>query len=180
METAFLKTMIVASGNNAFSRSGGRRSLSSLLGDLAHVHRRIQTSPASFCSAQTRSVLLAIEKAIVVSQLFSHRNIAQSNNPHLAPDLIRFAIWLATMIDETGHSIAVDNFLAAVEPKQIGVLKIVVKVVGLFIAHRLAHIFNDQCPLANRPRSVTTERVDARLANDQRHRQVTILSAAAF
>lgn len=74
------------------------------------------------------------------------------------------------MIDEGRNAIAVNNLFAAVESKQICVWKIVVEIVGLIARKIGADVFYEPSPFANRARGVTTVGVDARLANDDRHR----------
>src|SRR5712692_1136251 len=168
------KEIIVASRNTAsvYELRGrrGRRSLGALFGELAQVRRRIKTSPAARRSAETGRVRLSIVEVVIVGQFFSGLNIAQRDDPHLAPDLIGLAIRFAGMIDEGGHPVAVNNAFCAVQAEQIRARKIVVKIVGLFVGEVLAHVFHDQRPFANRPRGVAAVGVDARLANDERHR----------
>ena len=133
------------------------------------MRRGIQTSPAAPRTAETGRVILAIVEVVVVGQFFSGLNIAQRDDPHLAPDLIGLAVRFAGMIDEGSHAVAVDDALAPVQAEQIRVRKVVVKIVGLFVGKLLAHVFDDQLPFANRPRGVATIGVNARLAKNERH-----------
>ena len=129
----------------------------------------IETAAATLRSAAARSVILSIIEVVVVGQLFARRDVAQRDDPHLAANLIGLAVRLAGMIDEGSDSVAIDDALAAVESEQIGVLEIVVKVVGLFLGEGRADILHHQLALADGPRGVAAIRVDARLANHERH-----------
>ena len=74
------------------------------------------------------------------------------------------------MIHERRHSEAVDNLLSAIQPKQIRVGIIVIKIIGLIVSQILANVFNDQRPFANLPSGIAPKRMYARLANDKCHR----------
>src|SRR6266853_4711609 len=93
------------------------RSLRALPGQFAQMRRRVQTSPATLRAAQTRSIVLAIKKVVVVSQFLARPNIAQRNDPHLALDLIGFAVRRTGMIHECRNAIPINDFLAAIQTK---------------------------------------------------------------
>ena len=127
---------------------------------------RIKAAAAALRSAIAGSVIVSVVETVVVGQLFSRFNVAQRNDPHLPSDLIGFAVRFAAMIDERCNAIAIDDALAAVEPEQVSVLKVVVKIVGLLVAEGRADVFDDERALADALGGVAPERVDGGFADD--------------
>src|SRR6266853_1914069 len=103
--------------SDTLSHRSRSRSLRALPGQFAQMRRRVQTSPATLRAAQTRSIVLAIKKVVVVSQFLARPNIAQRNDPHLALDLIGFAVRRTGMIHECRNAIPINDFLAAIQTK---------------------------------------------------------------
>src|ERR1039458_1974828 len=86
---------------------------------LPQMRRRIQASAAALRPAETRSLILAIVQVIVISQFFPGLDVAQRDDPHLAADLICFAVRPARMIHERRYPAAIDDDLSPVKPEQV-------------------------------------------------------------
>ena len=91
------------------------RSLGTLLGQLPEMPCRVQAAAAALGAAAARRIIFAIVQVVVVGQLFSWSNVAQGDHPHLPSDLIGLAVRLARVVDERGHTVAINDLLASVE-----------------------------------------------------------------
>src|ERR1035438_745398 len=145
------------------------RSLLPLLLQFPQMRRRIQTPAAALHSTEARSLILAIVQVVIVGQFLPGLDVAQGDDPHLAADLVGFAVRLARMIHKRRHSTALNDHLSPVQPKQVRVGKVVIKIVRLFVGQRHTRVFNDQGPLADSFRGIAAVAMNARLANDERH-----------
>jgi len=150
----------------ALSRRPARSSLAP-----ANFFARIHRSAALACTAVADGlVVAAVVKTIVVGDLFAGSDVANRRNPHAPPDFPRFAVGIATMIDEHCRAVAIDDDRAVSESKQIGNGRVLVCCVGFFLGEARPRVFGYAHAFTNRGRGIAARGVDGRRANDETHK----------
>src|SRR5579862_4028709 len=64
-------------------------------------------------------LVTTVVEAIIVGDFLARRDVADGPDPHTAFDFFRLAIWIAAVIDEHGHTVAVDHYRAVAESKKV-------------------------------------------------------------
>ena len=87
----------------------------------ANLLRRIHGAAAFGRAAVADGfVVAAVVEAVVVCDFFGGGDVADGLDPDVAVFLFGFAVGVATVIDEHGHGVAVDDDLAVAQSKEVG------------------------------------------------------------
>src|ERR1035437_443405 len=117
-----------------------------LCGGLAalDLFLRVHGAAASFCAAVAEGfIVAAIVEAVVVGDLLAGGDLPDGLDPHPAAHLAGLAVGLATVVDEHGGAMAVDDDGAVAESKQEGDGRGVVWCVGLGLGAAVAGVLGD-------------------------------------
>ncbi len=142
------------------------------LGSLAalYLFSRIHGSAALTGPAVADGfVVAAVVKAIVVSNFFGRSYVADSLDPHMAIFFFCLAIWVATVVDEHGHGVAIDYDIPLAKSKQVGDGRLVVRLVSLLFGELMAGVFNYVSTFADGCCGVASGGMNGRGANDESH-----------
>src|SRR3954468_13971024 len=87
---------------------------SSTLFSLRQLFLRIHAATALLraAAARRRILWIAVVKVVIVSKFFSRLDITDRPNDDSPLHLIRFAIGIATVIDESGDAVSIDHVFA--------------------------------------------------------------------
>jgi hypothetical protein len=80
-----------------------------------------------------------------------------------------FAVGVATVVDEHGHGVAVDDDLAVAQSKEVGDGRVLVAEVGLLFGERVAGVFGDARAFADGGGGVAAGGVDGGRTDHQSH-----------
>ena len=146
---------------------------SSLLCDsfaTADLFLRIHGAAAFFGAAVADGfVVAAVVEAVIVGDLFARGDWTDGLDPDAAADFAGFAVGVATVVDEHGHAVAVDDDLAGAESKKIGDGRGFVGLVGFGFAEARAGVFGHAAALGDGRCSVAAGGVDGGGADNKIH-----------
>src|SRR6185437_14352867 len=88
-------------------------------------------------------IVVAVVEVVVVGEFFAGGDVANGFNPDATSNFVGFAIRVAGVVEEHGHSVAVDDDGAVADAEQIGGWRVLVFGVGEFLGNARAGVFDD-------------------------------------
>jgi hypothetical protein len=117
-------------------------------------------------------VVAAVIEAIIVGDLFAGGDLADGLDPDAPALLAGLTVGVATVVDEHGHAMAVDDHLATPKSKQIGDGRGFIGLVRLGLGEPGAGVFGDARAFADFRCGIAAGGVDGGGADDQGHANV--------
>src|SRR5579863_7987133 len=131
----------VAAGGGRVSR-GAHRLDPGFLFPAADLVVGVHGSAAIICAAVTGlGVIASVVEAIVIGDLGAGGYVLDGPDPDTAAYFVGFAIGIATVIDEHGHAVPIDDRCPPAESKQVGYGRFFVEGVGFGLAQARPGIF---------------------------------------
>ena len=146
-----------------------------LLGGFAAADffRGVHSSAAFFGAAVADGlVVAAVVEAVVVGDFFAGGDFTDGFDPDAVVLFVGFAVGVATVVDEHGHGVAVDDHRTVAESKEIGDGRVLVGLVGLVFAEAGAGILGDTSALADGGGGVAAGGVNGGGTDDECHADV--------
>ncbi len=139
--------------------------------------RRVHGAAAVFCTAVADGLVdSAVIETVIVGDFFSGGYLADGFDPDAAVLLAGFAVGVATVVDEHGHGVAVDDDLATPKSKEIGDGSALVGFVGMLFAEMGARVLGYANAFADGSGGVAPGGVDEGGADDKGHANVRCFS----
>jgi len=117
-------------------------------------------------------VVAAVVEAVVVSDLVAGGQVPDRRDPHPPVLLAGLAVGVATVVDEHGRAVAVDDDRAVAQSKEIGDGRVLVAGVGLLLGEAAAGVLGHAGSPAHRGRRVAACGVYGGRADDESHANV--------
>ena len=147
----------------------------------ASLFLRVHRSAASLCATVAESfVFAAVIEAVVVGNLLAGGNVPDGLDPDAAVHFAGLAVGVATMVDEHGRTVAVDDDGTVTESKEIGNDRVLVAGIGLLFAQAAAGVFGHARALADGGGGVAAGGVDGGGADDESHANVRCFPLAGI
>src|SRR6266404_477881 len=114
-------------------------------------------------------LVIAVVEVVIVGELFAGCDIAGGDDPYSLVNLVSLTVGFATMIDESGGAMTIDDVDAVIQSKKIGLLAMVIQFIGLRACDARPGVFKDVRAFFYRVVGVNTGGMNVRRANDESH-----------
>jgi len=139
----------------------------------ADLFLRVHGATAFFSAAVAAGLIVAaVVEAVVVGDLLSSGDVLYGRYPDAIILFAGLAVGVATVVDEHGGAVAVDDHRAVAESKEVGDGRGLVGDVGFVLAEAVAGVLGDALTLADGRGGVAAGGVDGGGADDQCHANV--------
>src|SRR5207247_6912473 len=112
--------LLLFRGLNAGLLGAGNLGGSSSRGAFGEFFLRIEAAATVLGAAAAGCIVVPIVQVVIVGKFLAGSDVSQSNNPYPAVDFVCLAVWVATVVDESGNAVAIDHVLTVGKPEEVG------------------------------------------------------------
>lgn len=112
---------------------------------------------------------VAIEEVVVIGKLFSGFDVAQRHDPYAVVDLVGLAVWITSVVHESGHAEAINDGVAVIHGEEVRYLCVRVHAFASLGGEPRTGVFQDVGALFDGSRGVNACTVQRRRFDDYGH-----------